>query len=207
MKPSSIVKILVKAIMIPLVAMFALSRWNVCDYITFIPGDYRFEAGLTLYMAVLEGIVGFVEYFITQKYTIIKCIFYDNERREDTNVKPVISISGEGLDVASVGCHIVLDGYWKHLKESEIVLDIPNWFSVQPDITGVITQVDGKLTWNISAFLPTHDNGKKQHLESRMKLSFIRNSSSAIEIDLEPTLNKKVGKEFTTNGLTIRNVE
>lgn len=207
MKPSTIITILIKATLIPLFAMFALSRWNICDYITFIPEHFRFEAGLALYMAILEAVVEIVEYVVEQRHATITCIFYDNERREDSNTKPAININSSGMDVASVWCHIVLDGRWKQLKELQIILDVPNWFSIQPDKTGIITQANGKVIWNIAELLPNHDNGTKQHLENRMKLSFIRNSPNAIEIDLEPTINKKAGKEFTTNGLTIRNME
>lgn len=207
MKPLAILKILIKAILIPFIALFVLSKWNMCDHITFIPEDYRFEAGLTLYMAVLEAVAGFFEYFIEQKQTTVQCIFYDNERKEDSNSKPVVCISSARMDVAIVWCHLVLEGNWKRLKESEIVLDIPTWFSVQPDATGVINQADGKLTWNIAALLPPHDNKKKQRVENRMKLSLIRNTPNANEIDLEPTINRALGKGFLTNGLTIRNVE
>ncbi len=58
MKLSSIIKILIKAVVLPIIAMFMLNKWNLCEYITFIPEDYRFEAGLALYMAILEAVAG-----------------------------------------------------------------------------------------------------------------------------------------------------
>ena len=75
MKPSSIIKILFKAIALPIIAMFVLNKWNLCEYITFIPEDYRFEAGLALYMALLEAVAEFIEYVIAKANATIICTF------------------------------------------------------------------------------------------------------------------------------------
>ena len=56
MKPPIIIKILIKAIIPPIIAMFILSKWNFCEYITFIPEDHCFESGLALYLAILEAV-------------------------------------------------------------------------------------------------------------------------------------------------------
>ena len=39
-----------------------------------------------------------------------------------------------------------------------------------------------------------------------MKLSFIRNEATDVSIVLEPTVKKKIGLEFVTNGIMIQNV-
>lgn len=187
--------------------MFALSKYNLCDYITFIPEDYRYEAGLTLYLAILEGACYVIEYFIEKSSASIKCVFYKDEKREDGHAKPVVTMSQKSLDVGSVWCHLVVAGNWKKLSKSQIILDIPEWFSAQIENDSFMTQENHKVIWNISSLLPANDNKKLVYVENRMKLSFIRNKKNNVMIDIEPTISEKRGLDFETNGLTVQNME
>lgn len=186
--------------------MFILHKWNVCEYITFIPEEYCFQAGLSLYLAILEAAIGFIEYFIAKGQASIMCTFYTSERTEDIRDKPIIRISDSSMGVASIWCHIILNGSYKKLCGTEIYLDIPQWLSVQLDSNSSLEQRDHKIKWNVSVLLPAHDNKKSVYTEIRMKISFIRNNLDNISIDLEPTINKKMGLEFSTNRVTIQNV-
>jgi hypothetical protein len=206
LKPSSIIKILFKAIALPIIAMFVLNKWNLCEYITFIPEDYRFEAGLALYMALLEAVAEFIEYVIAKANATIICTFYTDERREDRQARPTIQMSNSSMGIASVWCHIILDGSYKKLSGTEICLDIPQWFSVQLDANSSLEQNNHQIKWNVSILLPEHDNQKEVHTEMRMKISFIRNNENDTSIVLEPTIKKKLGLEFETNGITIQNM-
>lgn len=208
MKPSSIIKILLKAVVLPMIAMFMLNKWNLCEYITFIPEDYRFEAGLALYMAILEAVAEFIEYFIAKANATITCTFYIDERREDRHAKPTIQMSDRSMGIASVWCHIILDGNYKILSGTEICLDIPQWFSAQLDANSSLDQNNHQIKWDVSTLLPEHDNKKDVHTETRMKISFIRNNENDASIVLEPTIKKRFGfgLEFETNGITIQNV-
>lgn len=206
MKPSSIIKILIKAVVLPIIAMFMLNKWNLCEYITFIPEDYRFEAGLALYMAILEAVAEFIEYFIAKANATITCTFYTDERREDRHAKPTIQMSDSSMGIASVWCHIILDGNYKILSGTEICLDIPQWFSAQLDANSSLNQNNHQIKWDVSTLLPEHDNKKDVHTETRMKISFIRNNENDASIVLEPTIKKRFGLEFETNGITIQNV-
>lgn len=207
MKPSSIIKILIKAVVLPMIAMFMLNKWNLCGYITFIPEDYRFEAGLALYMAILEAVAEFIEYFIAKANATIACTFYTDERREDRHAKPTIQMSDSSMGIASVWCHIILDGNYKILSGTEICLDIPQWFSAQLDANSSLNQNNHQIKWDVSTLLPEHDNKKDIHTETRMKISFIRNNENDASIVLEPTIKKRFGLEFETNGITIQNME
>lgn len=206
MKPSSIIKILIKAVILPLIAMLMLNKWNLCEYITFIPSDYRFEAGLALYMALLEAIAEFIEYFVVKASATITCTFYTDERREDNHAKPVIQMSDNSMGIASIWCHIILNGNYKKLRGTEICLDIPQWFSAQLDANNWLSQEAHQIKCNVSLLLPEHDNKREVHTEMRMKISFIRNEVNDASIVLEPTVKKKRGLNFETNGITIQNV-
>lgn len=206
MRLSSIIKILIKAVGLPFIAMFMLNKWNLCEYVTFIPKDYQFEAGLALYMAILEAIAELVEYFVAKARATIACTFYSDERREDSHARPSIQMSENSMGVASVWCHIILNGNYKKLLGTEVCLDIPQWFSAQLDANSNIMQEAHQIKWNVSTLLPEHDNHKKVHTEMRMRLSFIRTESTDVSIVLEPTIKKKIGLEFETNGIMIQNV-
>ena len=186
--------------------MFVLNKWNMCEYITFIPEGYRFEAGLALYMAILEAIAELIEYLIAKANANITCTFYTDERREDTHSKPIIQMSDSSMGIASIWCHIILNGNYQKLYGTEICLDTPSWFSAQLDTNSSLEQNDHQIKWNVSTLLPEHDNNKKIHTEIRMKISFIRNDVNNASIVLEPTIKKKMGLKFETNGITIQNV-
>lgn len=206
MRPSSIIKILIKAVVLPFIAMFMLHKWNLCEYVTFIPENYRFEAGLALYMAILEAIAELAEYFIAKANATITCTFYTDERHEDGHTRPSIQMNENSMGVASAWCHIILNGNYKKLSGTEVCLDIPQWFSTQLDGNSNITQEAYQIKWNVSTLLPEHDNHKNVYTEIRMKLSFIRNEATDVSIVLEPTVKKKIGLEFVTNGIMIQNV-
>lgn len=187
--------------------MFVLNKWNLCEYITFIPESYRFEAGLALYLAILESVVESIEYFIMKANSTIKCIFYIDELREDSHIKPIIKMSKCTMGTAKILCHVTLDGNYKKLFGTEIYLDIPQWFSVQLNAGNNLDQDNNKIKWNISSLLPQHDNKIAVHAETRMEISFIQNNVNEALIDLEPTVKRKFGLKFDTNGFTIQNLE
>ena len=47
MKIPSAIRILLKALLVPLIAVFFLNQFNIFEYITFVPEDYKFDVGLT----------------------------------------------------------------------------------------------------------------------------------------------------------------
>lgn len=206
MRPSSIIKILIKAIILPFIAMFALNEWNLCEYVLFIPEGYRFDAGLALYMAILEAVAELVEYFILKANATITCTFYTDERHEARQIRPSIRMSEESMGVASIWCHVILNGDYKKLSGTEICLNIPRWFTVQIDANSNLIQEDSQIKWKLSSILPEYDNHKDVHAEIRMQLSFIRTETTDASIFLEPTVKRKRGLGFETNGIMVQNI-
>ena len=76
MKKSIIVKIFVGALIIPIVSLLLISKFNLFLYFDFIPVDYRFEAGLGSYMFVLDAIYEYIVILISNQYTKITFIIY-----------------------------------------------------------------------------------------------------------------------------------
>ena len=85
MRGSTIVKLFLKSLIIPLVVVISLSYFNLFNYVIFVPQDYRYEVGLTVYLAIAETIYGLIESWIEQKQATIKCIFYVSDIDKDIN--------------------------------------------------------------------------------------------------------------------------
>ena len=80
MNVSTIIKIFLKAILIPIVTVWGLSKFNVFEYITFIPEDYQYEIGLTVYLALIEALYEFGEKFVDSKRQKLYVSFLNRKR-------------------------------------------------------------------------------------------------------------------------------
>ena len=56
MKRTIILKIFIGALLIPIVSLFLISKFNLFSYFDFIPKDYQFETGLGSYMFILDAL-------------------------------------------------------------------------------------------------------------------------------------------------------
>ena len=61
MRVPTIVKLILKSLIIPIVAVISLNYFNLFEYVVFVPEDYRYEVGLTVYLAISETIYGLIE--------------------------------------------------------------------------------------------------------------------------------------------------
>ena len=75
MRVPTIVKLILKSLIIPIVAVISLNYFNLFEYVVFVPEDYRYEVGLTVYLAISETIYGLIESWIERKQATVKCIF------------------------------------------------------------------------------------------------------------------------------------
>lgn len=80
MKVSTIITIILKAILVPIVAILFLNKFNLFEYITFVPEEYQYEIGLTVYLALIEALYGFCENFINSKRQAL-CVYFLNQKR------------------------------------------------------------------------------------------------------------------------------
>ena len=113
MRVPTIVKLILKSLIIPIVAVISLNYFNLFEYVVFVPEDYRYEVGLTVYLAISETIYGLIESWIERKQATVKCIFYVSDIDKDINNNPSIMCDSEGMGVASVNCYVELKGNLK----------------------------------------------------------------------------------------------
>ena len=133
MKLSSIITITIKSVLAPILAMYLLSKYNLCNYLLFIPNDYKFESGVTLYVAIILVLVDIVILCINNSKARIQCVFYSDFNNESIVNRPEIVLKANQLGVSSVYCHLIIEGNYKSLKETCIDMEIPSWFHIQSD--------------------------------------------------------------------------
>ena len=71
MNKKVIIKIIANAILVPLISVFLLNKFNLFSYLIFIPEDKRFDVGLICYMAIFEALFEGIVYWISQQSVTI----------------------------------------------------------------------------------------------------------------------------------------
>ena len=202
---STVIKLLLKSLIIPIIVVLSLSRFNVFEYMTFIPTDYQYEVGLTVYLALAECIYSLIENLIEQKKSTISCTFYISSQDINIQNTPLI-VCDDALGVASINCHLEVSGNLNTIRESVLNLELPSWLTAQINVQDtVLSYQQNTLKWEFNRMLPsTGTNPFPAKYEC--KISLIKNSSGDnMTIPLEPQIQKKWGLKFKTNGFRIQN--
>lgn len=205
MKVFTIIKIMLKAILIPIVAVLCLGKFNLFEYITFVPEEYQYEIGLTVYLALIEALHGFGKNFINSKKAKIACVFFKTETDKDEKNVPFI-ICDETIGVATINCYIELTGNLKRLRKCKMQMELPSWLTAQVSTSDTVLSYTGNLLiWEFDKMLP--ETGiSNQNAAYKNKISLIKNiSGNNISIKLEPQMKKIKGIAFETNGFKIQN--
>lgn len=213
MKKSIIVKIFVGALLIPIVSLFLISKFNLFSYFDFIPVDYRFEAGLGSYMFVLDAIYEYVVLLISNRHTKITFIIYKTKNEMDIGNTPTVVCSEGNRGVASFNCSVRLEGNLKKLRKINVLLPLPLWVTSQipQDDESISSSAEGVI-WDFSNILPANSE-YQQSIECTSKVPLIKNqSNNTLSINVRPQLVKKhcwseLGIEFKSNEVIIKNRE
>lgn len=205
MNVSTIIKIFLKAIFIPVIAVWGLSKFNIFEYITFVPQEYQYEIGLTVYLALIEAVYGLGENFIDSKKAKVVCVFFKSEMDKDGKNIPSI-ICDETMGVATINCYIELTGNLGRLRKCKLQMELPSWLTAQLSTSDTVLSYTGNLLiWEFDKMLP--ETGiSNQSATYKSKISLIKNTSgNNISIKLEPQMKKIKGIGFETNGFKVQN--
>lgn len=205
MKVSTMITIILKAILVPIVAIFFLNKFNLFEHITFVPEEYQYEIGLTAYLALIEALYGFGENFINSKKASVVCVFFKSETDKDEKNIPSI-ICDEAVGVANINCNIELTGNLGRLRKCKLQMELPSWLTAQVSNSDTVLSYTGNLLiWEFDKLLP--ETGiSNQSATYKSKISLIKNTSgNNISIKLEPQIKRIIGIAFKTNGFKIQN--
>lgn len=98
------VKVILRAILGPVFAVIALAKFNLFEYITFIPTEYQYEVGLTVYLACAEALLEIIQRCGEKNCAKITCIFYRKANEINLSNIPAISCSSSTAGCASIKC-------------------------------------------------------------------------------------------------------
>lgn len=210
MKIPSAIRILLKALLVPLIAVFFLNQFNVFEYITFVPEDYKFDVGLTLYLAILEALAEILEHLYSNALAEVECIFF--QKAEDINIKntPVFVCSDQTAGVTSISCKVQLKGNVKRLKNCRLSLELPNWLTSQiPQNSQMMLYSGNTLIWKFDTILSANAIVDEQSATVTTTIPLIRTKGDEIlTVVLQPELLspiKHFGVKLTTNSVKIQN--
>lgn len=204
MNVSSIIKILLKAILIPVFSALLLSKFNLSEYIPFVPEEYQYEIGLTVYLALIEAIYGFCESFFNSRKAKVICVFYKVKEDKDIENIPTI-ICDDTIGVSTINYYIELTGNLKRLRKCKFKMELPPWLTIQLNISDeVLSYKNNQLIWEFDKILPA-TGIKNQNANCQNKISLIKNiSGNNVSLDLKPKMEKKIGICFATNGFKVK---
>lgn len=208
MKNFNIIKAIIKHFILPLIAIFIIVKFNLFSYIRFIPEDYRFEGGLAVYLGIIGSIYESIENALEKKKAKITCTFYVYDK--EINNIPTIVCDDNSNGTAFLNCHIELEGNLKKLRNSSILLSLPEWLTSQVSSNDIVLNYNNnnQLLWTFDKLLPERGN-QNQKAEYNQKIPFIINrADSSLSILLKPQIEQTkryIGVSFESNGFKVEN--
>lgn len=209
MKLPTTVKILLRSILGPLFAVFLVSKINIFDFITLVPDDVKYEAGLTVYLAFSEAVFLIIGKIAENNCAAVTCIFFTRESEVDINNTPAISCS---IGTASIKCRVSLAGSARILRSTSLHLVLPVWLSSQIEKSNRILQYENQAVLLSLGSLIPNNNRKKTEVEITVSIPFIQNMDEGILTnlltpELKGTNLKRYLINYKTNGFKISNKE
>lgn len=210
MKASWWLRMLIKAIIAPIFAVYFLDKFNICNYLLFIPDDHKFDVGLSLYLAILEIGAEFSESLYSNAMAEIECIFYNDKDNKNINTIPNFVCDSDNDGVTNIYCEIKVKGNIKKLKKCKLIMNIPEWVTSQVSKTNrVIQYSDNKIIWSFNRFLSDSAIADGSGTGTTITFPLINSTKDEIMSEvIRPTLKKPFrcpGVKLRTNGIRIQN--
>lgn len=192
MKRFSLFVTIVKALVLPVISMFILNKFNLFDYISIVPENYRFQAGLTLCLAVTGAIFDYFRHIIERHLIEITCIFYENQESKSISNTPILNCATGGQGVGSVWCNIKITGNLKNISSCILSINLPKWLSSQTQVDDDILYFDEEknaLQFKFDS-IASKNNVNDEPFESDISIYIIQNSiKGSRNQSLKPMIN------------------
>lgn len=210
MKASWWLRMLIKAIITPISAVYFLDKFNICDYLLFIPDEHKFDVGLSLYLAVLEMGAEFLENLCSNTVAEIECVFYSDKDNKNINTIPHFVCDSDSDGVTNIYCEVKVKGNIQKLKKCKLIMDIPEWVTSQvPKTNRVVQYSDNRIMWSFNKFLSDSAIADGSGTGTTITFPLINSTKDEIMSEvIRPTLKKPfycLGVKLRTNGIRIQN--
>ena len=201
---SSLCVTLIKSLLVPIAGIYIASKFNLFDYISFVPENQSFKVAITAYFAILECIYAKLSKVIG-KYckSDVECIFYcDKQSKSITNIPQLTFVE----DVAYIHCSISIKGGASRLAKNSLVISFPNWVEIQ-NVNNTVGEVNNKnqLTINFTKLININDRIVEE-ASVDIKIGLIKNlSADGYSKIITPSLSKKNMYKLTANKFILKN--
>lgn len=202
---SSLFIIFLKSIITPIIGIYIASKFNIFEYVSFIPEDQTFSFGIAAYIALLECIYVKLNQFIVKHLKAeIECLFYVDKHVANIVNMPITSFI---QDVAYINCKVTIKGVTKKLKKNSLVISMPKWVEIQSanNLTGYTNNEKNQFILSFDRII----SGMGKVVDEAtvdIKIGIIRNSAKEeLSSIITPYLSKKFLYNFTFNKFQITN--
>lgn len=182
--------------------LLAVNIFNIFDYWLFIPEDYRYEVGITIYFAIADTtLTNTVDWIKENYYSRISCIM--KVKGMKSNIFSTPEVDFNELDLAEVFLHIHVKGKKKSL--SDVFIQIPSLAvaSMQLNTRNTFATIikDGSCIVKIGQLFGNVEN--QTEVEVEIPITFIKEPvdiSSSIQITpkISRTSTNRVGSLMRT---------
>ena len=173
-----------------LIAIICLNFWNIFDYVKFIPEEYRYDTGVTIYFSIAEILIGYVLIAIKKKcFADIEVIVKDSKSAKtkgDLLYNPTIVLDNQfGLSEFTI--NIKVNGSYDNLKNVKICIPHNHLSTMQIDLHRDYVLMDENNDCNV--MLDKWLDNSSKYIESNIsfKISLIKDVDDTNEtMKVEP---------------------
>ena len=122
-------KTLIKGFLIPIIGIWlASSVFNLFDYISFVPQEHKYEAGITTYFVLLEFAFNSLGSLL---FGQVSCVFYTSEKSKDITSNPTITFPD--VDVVFISLKVSANGSKYIIQKLRLQIALPSY--IEPQLT------------------------------------------------------------------------
>lgn len=188
-----------RTVVIVLVGVYLANKYNIFDYISFIPEENSYDLCITTYISILEIFRSFLAEYINNKYmselTVILSLKKDTEIYLESN--PIIE--PDGLDLAEAFLTIRINGRKEHFKNSQIKIPATEFATMQASLRDKEAKVDNDGNYIVELEKLFGSTDMKIMSSSLFTISFVKEpfeTKRTIEIIPEFERNTSHKKSF-----------
>lgn len=138
-----------------------IDKFNVMDFMTFIPQDQKLAYGVGLYNIILNSILGFLQKKIEDNKLKIEVIFYKKEDEPNIDYNPTLKMDNE---LNKINIQVLVEGKTKRLKGKFIKIPREQFVTMQElkrKSNGKISKIDNEGSYIIELDKLFLDKDKK----------------------------------------------
>ena len=185
-----------KPLVVALIGVYFANKFNIFDFITFIPEEKSFDICITVYFAILEILSEFFAKSAYAKFTSeISVVLSLNNTEVSIDSTPIIKFNQSGLAEATITVSIV--GRKKHFSDFQLVVANSSFATMQANIHDREVSIDNTGNYIIDLEKMFGNTNSRIYVSSSFRITFAREfSDTERSIEISPELKRKARRNF-----------